>query len=207
MRSTPFKFPKTFLGLFPLYIAVEIALGITILNKCSGAFGILALFTGHPLDVMQWISYMWSIFTLIIFAQGLYEIHKPTLLTFSQILVFYSLDTILTCLFTLWFTAIWFGNDTTETKSMEKRGETLESQGATQIYEYGITMLFTWVTLIFRLYFNFIFASFVQDLLTNPKFMIDQDDVAQDLKNKPFWKRWWIKSQKDSFKLCKRLLV
>ncbi|GMM58777.1 Kei1 protein [Maudiozyma humilis] len=214
MRLSAFQFPKTFLGFLPLYIAVEIVLGITIFNKCSGVYGILAIFTGHPLDFMQGVSYLWSILTLIVYVQGMYEILKPTLLTFSQILVFYSIDTVLTCFFTLWFTNVWFteeaasdqsGAATASTKS--KRGEDRASQGATEAYEYGMTMLITWVTLVFRLYFNFILASFVKELLSNPKFMIDQDDVAQDLKNKPLYKRWWIKCQKQSYKLCRRMLA
>ncbi|CAB4253756.1 similar to Saccharomyces cerevisiae YDR367W KEI1 Component of inositol phosphorylceramide (IPC) synthase [Maudiozyma barnettii] len=217
MRASAFRFPKTFLGFLPLYIAVEIVLGITILNKCSGAYGILAIFTGHPLDFMQGVSYLWSIFTLIVFAQGLYEIRKPTLLTFSQIFVFYSIDTVCTCFFTLWFTRVWFGVESSESANASdanvagsgysKRGADIASQGASQAYEYAITMLITWVSLIFRLYFNFILASFVKELLSNPKFMIDQDDVAQDLKNKMFYKRWWVKLQKNSYKLCRRLLV
>ncbi|SMN19673.1 similar to Saccharomyces cerevisiae YDR367W KEI1 Component of inositol phosphorylceramide (IPC) synthase [Maudiozyma saulgeensis] len=213
MRASAFRFPKTFLGFLPLYIAVEIVLGITILNKCSGAYGILAIFTGHPLDFMQGVSYLWSIFTLIVYAQGLYEIAKPTLLTFSQIFMFYSIDTIFTCFFTLWFTGVWFGVESAESSNADvnnnhsKRGADIASQGASQAYEYTITMFITWVSLIFRLYFNFILASYVKELLSNPKFMIDQDDVAQDLKNKKFYRRWWVKLQKNSYKLCRRLLV
>lgn len=209
MRVSSFQFPKTFLGFLPLYIAVEVVLGITVLNKCSGVYGILAIFTGHPLDFMQGLSYLWSIFTLIVYAQGLYEIHKPTLLTFSQIFIFYSIDTIFTCFFTLWFTKVWFGVESSEESQtgVSKRGADIGSQGATQTYEYAITMFITWVSLIFRLYFNFILASYVKELLSSPKFMIDQDDVAQDLKNKTFYKRWWIKCQKESYKLCRRLLA
>ncbi|CCC70821.1 hypothetical protein NCAS_0F03370 [Naumovozyma castellii] len=199
---------QSFFGIIPLYLGVEIVLGITIFNKCSGAYGILALFTGHPLDFVQWVFYLWSIFTLIIFAQGLYEIHKPTLLTFSQILVFYSLDTICTCIFTLWFTSQWFQTEPTGTEeALQRRNESLESQGATEAYEYMMTIFITLVTLTFRLYFNCLLAAFVQELLHHPKYLVDQDDVEQDLKNKPVWKRWWIKNQKWSYKVCSHLLA
>lgn len=188
-------------------------LGITIFNKCSGAYGILALFTGHPLTFMQWIFYLWSVGTIYVYAQGLYEIHKPTLLTFSQILVTFSIDTILTCVFTVWFTGVWFteesisDSNSSATNANGKRDVSLASQGASQSYEYSVTIFFTLVTCIFRLYFNFLLASFVQELLHHPKYMVDQDDVEQDLKNKPVWKRWWIKSQKSSYNICRHLLA
>ena len=207
----------------PLYLAVEIVLGISILNKCSGAYGILALFTGHPLDFMQWIAYLWSVFTLIVFSQGLYLIHKPNLLVFSQICVLYTIDTISTCFFTLWFTTQWFtledtgngdGNTTLQginsnsisTGKLTARGTDISKQSATESYEYSMTILITLVSLIFRFYFNFILASFVQELLHHPKYLVDRDDVEQDLKNKPVWKRLWAKSQKACYKLCKNLL-
>ena len=202
----------------PLYLAVEIVLGISILNKCSGAYGILALFTGHPLDFMQWIAYLWSVFTLIVFSQGLYLIHN--LLVFSQICVLYTIDTISTCFFTLWFTTQWFtledtanidGNNALQsnpisTGKLTERGIDISKQSATESYEYTMTILITLVSLIFRFYFNFILASFVQELLHHPKYLVDRDDVEQNLKNKPIWKRLWAKSQKGCYKLCKNLL-
>ncbi|KAJ1532656.1 Kei1p, partial [Saccharomyces cerevisiae] len=210
----------SFLGFMPLYLAVEIVLGISILNKCSGAYGILALFTGHPLDFMQWIAYLWSVFTLIVFSQGLYLIHKPNLLVFSQICVLYTIDTISTCFFTLWFTTQWFtledtanidGNNALQsnpisTGKLTERGIDISKQSATESYEYTMTILITLVSLIFRFYFNFILASFVQELLHHPKYLVDRDDVEQNLKNKPIWKRLWAKSQKGCYKLCKNLL-
>lgn len=185
-------------------------LGITILNKCSGAYGILALFTGHPLDYMQWVSYLWSVLTLVVYAQGLYMIHKPKLMVFSQIVVFFTVDTFLTCFFTLYFSAEWFSIANAEKNAnndLHKRNPDLASQGASERYEYATTLMFTLVTLLFRLYFNFILASFVQELLRHPKYMVDQDDVEQDLKHKPAWLRWWIKSQKFCYKVCRRTLV
>lgn len=160
---------------------------------------------------MQWISYLWSLFTLIVYAQGLYQIHKPRLYPFSQILTVFTLDTVVSCLFTLWFTAIWFGTDNvdgvTTTAGLERRGESQASQGASASYEYVVTIVITMVSVVFRLYYNFVLASFVQELLRNPKFLVDQDDVAQDLKNKNVVTRYWIKSQRVSYHWCRRFLI
>ncbi len=157
---------------------------------------------------MQWISYLWSVITLIVYGQGLYQIHKPRVYTFSQILVTFTIDTVITCLFTLWFTAVWFGTDNVvEEPALLKRGEAKFSQGASQGYEYTVTILITMTSLVFRFYYNYVLASFVQELLRNPKFLVDQDDVAQDLKNKNGFTRLWIKSQRVSYHWCRRFLI
>lgn len=155
---------------------------------------------------MQWISYMWSIVTLVVYAQGLYQIHKPRVYTFSQILVTFTVDTVVSCLFTLWFTGVWFRTDNVEGESMTKRGEAQSSQGASEGYEYLMTIFITLTSLVFRFYYNYILASFVQELLRTPKFLVDQDDVAQDLKNKNIVTRAWIKSQRVSYHWCRRFL-
>lgn len=201
----------------PLYLGVEIALGISILNKCSGAYGILALFTGHPLHFSQWLLYIWSIATLIICAQGLYQIHKPNVLTFSHIFVTFVIDLVVTCLFTVWFTAEWYGSEgnnpsTEDTKSSYSDAAVdystkIVNQGASEGFEYGVTIFITVVSLAAKLYFTFLLASFVQELLLHPRYMLDQDDVEQDLKHQSLWKRWWIKSQKTCYNISKSLLV
>ncbi|QLG72062.1 hypothetical protein HG535_0C04160 [Zygotorulaspora mrakii] len=210
MRQRSSHLPKTFLGCLPLYIGVDISLGVTIFNKCSGAYGILALFTGHPLEFMQWVMYLWSIATLCVYAQGLFQKHRPKLLTFSQIFVTFSIDTILTCLFTLWFTHSWYsleGSSKENSSTGTSDGIQEANQGASQAVEYGATLFITLVSLISKLYFNFLLASYVQELLLHPKYMVDQDDVEQDLKHQRPWKRWWIKSQKICYKFSKNLLA
>ncbi|EDO17322.1 hypothetical protein Kpol_1062p30 [Vanderwaltozyma polyspora DSM 70294] len=197
--------PRSFFGFLPLYIGVETVLGITILNKCSGAYGILALFTGHPLNVFQWVSYLWSVFTLIIYSQGLFQVHTPSLLTYSQIFVVFSFDTFLTCVFTMIFSSQWF----TETGSGMSDGSGVDEygQGASETYEYTFTILITVVALVSRMYFNFILAAFNQELFLHPKYMVDFDDVEQDLKNKNKIVQWWIKSKKSCYNLARHILT
>ncbi|QLL33188.1 hypothetical protein HG536_0E00990 [Torulaspora globosa] len=217
MNPKQFRLPKSFFGFLPLYLGVEIALGISILNKCSGAYGILALFTGHPLHFSQWLLYIWSIITLIICAQGLYQVHKPSVLTFSHIFVTFVIDTAVTCLFSVWFTAQWYsleGNSGSTDKTKSSYSEDpvdystkISDQGASESFEYGVTIFITVLSLAAKLYFTFLMASFVQELLLHPRYMLDQDDVEQDLKNQSSWKRWWVKSQKICYNISKSMLV
>lgn len=191
----------------PLYLGVEIILGITLFNKFSGLFGLLALFTGHPLSLLQWISYLWSFMTLIVYVQGLYMVHHPQLYPYCQILATYTIDSAVTCIFTLCFTTVWFQND--NTPSDGKSANEGNKQGASEGYEYGVSMLITLISLIARFYYNFVLASFVNALLRNPRFLVDdeQDDVLQDLKNQPIWRRWWLATQRTSFRVCRRMLI
>ncbi|SCU93271.1 LAMI_0E13784g1_1 [Lachancea mirantina] len=215
--------PQSFLGSFPLYLGVEIALGITILNKCSGFYGLLALFTGHPLDLLQWVLYLFSAFTLVVYAIGLSKTYKPDVLTFSLVVALFTLDTVLTCLFTLWFSNDWFsrGSGLEESRpelqnpgsalgpppELVKRGSSLASQSASQGYEHSVTILFTILTLAARFYFNAILLAFLQRLLRHPKYMLDFDELQQDMKNKSFLQRYWRKCQLKCYYLCRQYLA
>lgn len=207
---TRFILPKRFLGVIPLYLGVEVALGITIFNKCAGAYGILAIFNGHPLETMQVIAYSWSIFCLIVYSQGLQETHKPTLYTFSQIFVTFSIDTLLTCILTIYFTKDWFSNP----ENMLKRRGTSniptnqhKTHGASEEYEYSATLVITLVALISRLYYNFIFGSFLQELFFRPIYLVDQDDVQQGLRDKSILQKLWTKNKNLCYRISKRILA
>ncbi|CEP60660.1 Kei1p LALA0_S01e16028g [Lachancea lanzarotensis] len=215
--------PKSFLGFFPLYLGVEIALGITILNKCSGVYGILGLITGHNLDFMQWLLYITSILQLVMYSKVLKHIYNPQVLLFSLALVVYCLDTLLTCFFTLWFSGQWFSaknrefdNPNSQThqsanpgssSKLRLRGDSLTSQSASQSTEFFFTILLTLLALASRFYFNSILLAFVQGLIRHPKYSLDIDDVEQDLKNQNWLIRNWKKAQYISYKWCRHYLA
>lgn len=149
--------------------------------------------------------------------QGLYQIHKPTVLTFSHIFVTFLIDIFVTCLFTVWFTTEWYSQEGNNPKVEDTKSSysdapvdnsiKIVNQGASERIEYGVTIFITVISLAAKLYFAFLLASFVQELLLHPKYMLDQDDVEQDLKHQPLWKRWWIKSQKACYNISKSLLL
>lgn len=203
--------PKTSFFFFPLYLGVELILGICVLNKCSGFYGILALFTGHPLSSIQWLTYIWSIFTLIVYTQGLFHISNPNVYTFSQIFTIFSLDTIFTFLVTIYFSISWFGGSH-EYKGLASDSRTQEDielskkQGASTSYELFLVITMTVMTLIARLYYNVIIASFVQKLFFSPKFVVDRDEIEQDFQNKNKFKKFWWKFQKICFNISSRIL-
>ena len=182
--------------------------------------------TGHHLDFMQWVLYLTSIITVIVYSVGLSSIYKPSVLSYSLILLTFTTDTLVTCFFTLWFSGQWFsaknseltdpnsttlqssaGNNSPSGNLISKRGDTLSSQSASQGTEYFFTILVTIFALATRFYFNFIIMAFVQRLLRHPKYVVDQDDVEQDLKHRGFLRRWWIRAETHSYKICRRYLA
>lgn len=192
-------------------------------------YGILALFTGHPLDFSQWIFYIWSVLCLIVFIAGLRQVYKPNLLTMSTVSTIFTVDTIFGCIYCLWFTAVWFGQEDSEipAQSNEKhvtskdnlkapnsgiglaheiksRGSSVSSQSASEAYEFTITMVLTLIPLAIRFYFNFIIVAFEYQLLRSSKFIFDQDDIEMNLKNRNYVFQVIYKFQKWCYYFCKR---
>lgn len=203
---------------YPLYIGVELSLGITILNKFCGVYGLLALFTGHPLGIMQWVFYLWSVAMLLIYINGLSHIYKPKLMTYCLLLVAFTLDTILSCFFTLWFTKEWFTEEDNSIYNgklsispvnlidMTKRNIDTTSQSATQQYEYFATIFLILLTISTRFYSNFIIASFVQKILLHPKYSVDISDIDRSLKGKNIIRQWFIKVEIWCYYICRYYL-
>ncbi|AOA63323.1 Component of inositol phosphorylceramide (IPC) synthase [Komagataella phaffii CBS 7435] len=111
--------PKKFLGIFPLYIGVELILGYAIINKMSGPYGLLSLFTGHPIDFFQAMFYISSVIVLPLYFHGFKELFSPRIGMFSLVTTIYVLDTFLGLLSNLYFALQWFtygGEDTTINK-------------------------------------------------------------------------------------------
>lgn len=203
---------------------MEIALGVLIFNKFSGMYGILALFTGHPLDFVQWTFYIWSVFCLLVFIAGLRQVYKPNVLTMSAVTFVFSMDTVVSCIYCLWFTAVWFSQEgASDNPALKSAGSALgpahegiapralttttdTSKSASTGYEFFFIMLYTLIPLAARFYFNFIIIAFQQQLIHSGKYSFDQNDVEVNLHNRNFFFRCKYRFEKWCFYLCKRYL-
>lgn len=192
-------------------------------NKFSGMYGVLALFTGHPLDFVQWTFYIWSIFCLVVFISGIRQVYKPNILLMSTVTFVFSVDTIVSCIYCLWFTAVWFSQEgSTDVTDLKSAGTALgpahegttstistkvdTSKSASSGYEFFLIILLTLVPLAVRFYFNFIIIAFQQQLLRSGKFTFDQNDIEVNLHNRNILFKWRYKFEKWCFYLCKRYL-
>lgn len=93
---------------------MEVVLGIAIINKLAGLYGILSLITGHPIDPLQWVFYLSSIIVIPFYANGLVSVRHPSLPKYALISVIFLLDTVFGVLFVLWFAFQWFSTPVSE---------------------------------------------------------------------------------------------
>ncbi|KAI5968794.1 hypothetical protein CANMA_002230 [Candida margitis] len=171
--------PQKFLGFIPLFIGVEIVLGVTILNKAGGLYGILSLLTGHPIDFWQWLYNSLALLMLPIYATALINLRNKArnLRKLSLATVVYIVDTIIGTLYTVYFVFFWFqsedgseaevGGDSLLRRKMDASDEeaNLSSQSASAGRELFFIFATTIVMTIIRIYFTLVIVSFTKALL------------------------------------------
>lgn len=103
--------------MLPLYIGVEIILGYAIINKMSGVFGLLSLFTGHPINFLQWLFYLASFIITPFYCHGMLSLKKPRARHMSLVSVVYVIDTIGGLFYTMYFAWLWFTHEDSDAAS------------------------------------------------------------------------------------------
>ncbi|CAX45377.1 conserved hypothetical protein [Candida dubliniensis CD36] len=172
--------PLKFLGSIPLFIGVEVILGITILNKASGLYGILSLFTGHPINFWQWLYNSLAIITLPVYVSALINLKtKPrNLRKISLATIVYVLDTLVGSIFTLYFIYFWFSSEEGSVKSTgADSSSALSSQSASAARELFITLGTTISVTAIRLYFTLVILSFAKALLKQNRMEARYNDI------------------------------
>ncbi|KAK6202424.1 Inositolphosphorylceramide synthase subunit Kei1-domain-containing protein [Scheffersomyces amazonensis] len=186
--------PQKFLGFIPLFIGVEIILGIGILNKAGGVYGILSIFTGHPINFWQWLYNMLSILTLPFYISALLNLKsKPrNARKISLASLIYTVDTLVGLFFTIYFILFWFSvEDVTQSSGdyvkralddltpgsggiisdklagsvSSTSSSDLSSQSASLVRELYVIFSSTIVITVVRIYFNLVIISFTKALL------------------------------------------
>lgn len=161
----------------------------------AGLYGLSSIVTGHPLEFMQWLFYLYSSLVVPFYVSALLNVLKPNVLQNAGIVVLFTIDSFMTIFYTLYFAFQWFFN---EDVTFEELPGQDYSQSATQAYEYGWIFLSSISVIIFKLYFNLIIISFYKKLLKFNKSQSIPDvdsDSELNLKNLPLWKRWVFKFQ------------
>ncbi|KAK6460511.1 Inositolphosphorylceramide synthase subunit Kei1-domain-containing protein [Scheffersomyces coipomensis] len=184
--------PQRFMGVIPLFIGIEIILGIAILNKAGGIYGILSIFTGHPINFWQWLYNVLSIFTLPFYISALINLktRPKNARKMSLASIIYTIDTIIGLLYTIYFIYFWFSSEDVKSNSLDyaKRAvgndyaadqdyglpvtttsktttPDLSSQSASLVRELYVTFATTIAITAIRIYFNLVFVSFTKALL------------------------------------------
>ncbi|KAI1939524.1 hypothetical protein LOZ66_002836 [Ophidiomyces ophidiicola] len=100
--------PQTFLYLMSLQTGASLITLSLLLNKISGIYGLLAIFTGVRLSPFQLSMYIYSVFALILTAFLTPHIRKQTPLYCLALAWFYLIDSIVNAAYTATFAVSWF---------------------------------------------------------------------------------------------------
>ncbi|KAF2459117.1 Inositolphosphorylceramide synthase subunit Kei1-domain-containing protein [Lineolata rhizophorae] len=109
-RSTLFSIPRpqTFLYLMSLRTGTELITLTILINKISGLYGILALFTGYELSNLQLSMYVYSLVVLVLTVYLAPHIRRQSPLQCLALAYLYAIDSAVNALYTAAFGFAWF---------------------------------------------------------------------------------------------------
>lgn len=172
-----------------------------ILNKAGGVFGILSIFTGHPLNLWQWVYNIFAVIILPFYITGLSVITSkpPNVKKICLTCLLYFIDTCLGLLYTIYFMCYWFtrednnptaapgvtdkGSATAGTAAQMSSGSKavgLSSQSATPARELFVTIASTIIVTSARFYFLAIMAAFTKVLIKQDSLTLRYNDAQND---------------------------
>lgn len=100
---------QSFLHIISLRTATELITLTLLVNKVTGLYGILAIFTGYELNWLQLSHYVYSLVALVLVAWLMPSIKKPEEPLKNVALAWiYVLDTVINSIYTTLFGAGWF---------------------------------------------------------------------------------------------------
>jgi hypothetical protein len=155
----------------------------------AGLYGMMSMFTGHPLELMQWLFYIYSILVVPLYASAFKNIMKPDVLENAAVVVSSTIDTFITIFYTFYFAFQWLFN---EDVTIEELPGQDYSKSATQGYEYGWILFSSFAVIACKVYFNLVTISFYKKLIKFRKVQgvpVVDDGAELDLKNQPKWKQ------------------
>lgn len=94
----------------------------------SGVYGLLSMFTGHPINFIQWIYYLSSVVFLAFYIIAYKNIRTPQINQMALVTSLYLFDTLIGIGFTLYFCFLWFTEQSQETtEAAAKAGNAIAS--------------------------------------------------------------------------------
>ncbi|KAI5805115.1 Inositolphosphorylceramide synthase subunit Kei1-domain-containing protein [Geopyxis carbonaria] len=100
--------PTRFLGFFDLQIGAELVFMSVVINKMSGMFGVLAIFTGAEISPVQLSMYFYSLVAFALLCILGPMLHRRSPLGAVSFAYFYLVDSIVNILYTVLFGVSWF---------------------------------------------------------------------------------------------------
>lgn len=160
----------------PIFFAVEIVLGMLIINKFNSIYGLLSLVTGHRLSTFQLFYYSTQLIVLVTYLNGLKLVHKPNLKFYSFLNLVNFVDTLV-----LFFSMTFFNFKYDLSDKFINPGNS--KQAASKQYELWILFGMLLINVFIKVYSNFVILSFTKEMLLNSKFALDEHEEMINLSN------------------------
>ncbi|KAK9463040.1 Inositolphosphorylceramide synthase subunit Kei1-domain-containing protein [Lipomyces oligophaga] len=152
---------KYFMGFLPLAAGAELIAVFGIVNKASGLYGLLSIFTGHPISGEQWALNIISIILLPFFLYALHCVRRQMALPVAAFAYVYFLDMLANIAFTIYFSVTWFrAFDAEVDKTVAKGGAQLDTAS-----ERGVSISIITIALLFKVYASLVLFGFARMLV------------------------------------------
>ncbi|OIW32050.1 DUF1753-domain-containing protein [Coniochaeta ligniaria NRRL 30616] len=206
--------PKTFLGLISLQTGTELIALSLLINKATGAYGLLAIFTGYALSPVQLSMYLSSVYCLAVLALVMPHIRRQTPFHVLSLAWLYITDTLINAAYVAAFAVLWYrasfhdpegtaGKEAGPTDGVPD-GENLDPSQEKQavkgvgVQETAVSMvLVVLFTTVIRIYFSLVVAAFARSVLVvtaegedEAKASEDGNPFAEGTEGGKGWKGW-----------------
>lgn len=206
---------QTFLGLISLQTGTELIALSLLVNKATGAYGLLAIFTGYALSAVQLSMYLSSVWCLVTLALLLPHVRRHTPFHVLSLAWLYIVDTALNAAYVAAFAALWYrasfhdpegtaGKEAGPTDGVPQKGDRLDPSQEKQVakgvgpQETAVSMvLVVLFTVVVRVYFSLVVAAFARSVLVvaadaeeEAKGLEDGNPFAEGREGGKGWKGW-----------------
>lgn len=179
------------LGIISLQTGAEFISLMLVFNKLTGVYGILAIFTGFELSLLQFSTYLYSILVLVSLAILAPHLRKQSPLECLLLAWIYIVDTIVNCACTTFFAVQWYlastagpdghqqpetinqsdvpdipANADIEATAMLRRIEhVVRVPGAPMPHDTAFSIVLITVVTLIRVYFSLVVAAYAHQVL------------------------------------------
>jgi hypothetical protein len=110
LTSSPARvpLPQSFLGCISLQTGTELISLALLVNKVTGVYGLLTLFTGYGLSALQVTAYLGSVFVLLTLVACIPQIRRRSPLHCLALAWVYTIDTFVSAAYTTAFATNWY---------------------------------------------------------------------------------------------------
>lgn len=205
---------QTFLGLISLRTGTELIALSLLVNKATGAYGLLAIFTGYALSPVQLSMYLSSVWCLVALACLLPHVRRHTPFHVLSLAWLYITDTALNAAYVVAFSALWYrasfhdpkgpaGKEAGPADGVPQTGDPLDPTQQKQaakgvgVQETAVSMvLVVLFTVVVRVYFSLVVVAFARSVLVvaadaeEAKGLEDGNPFAEGREGGKGWKGW-----------------